>query len=218
MATYTFSTYTPSTKLNSMGELLGDNWNLKSYGSKTVKFTGNTKMHLQSASQVKMYKRSMFNISGKLSGVDKFFSSCYSANIFDAGITLNCEGLYMGENGDFQKTELLEPIQNQFNASIIYRIFQPHDIINTSNTYTLDEDGETTLVNTDGSKDTYRKTFLNSNKQYKIYFPRITRGGISDESVNTDNDLIDVINQSKLYSISLSCNDKTYTLNATSLT
>jgi hypothetical protein len=48
-----------------------------------------------------MYKRSMFNISAKLSGIDKYFSSCYSSNIFISGITLNCEGLYMGENGDF---------------------------------------------------------------------------------------------------------------------
>jgi len=48
-----------------------------------------------------MYKRSMFNLSAKLSGVEKYFSSCYSPNIFNVGITLNCEGLYMGENGDF---------------------------------------------------------------------------------------------------------------------
>lgn len=218
MSTYISSSYTPTTKLNSMAELLGENQNLKSYGSKVIKFNENTKMHLQSATQLKMYKRSLFNISGRLSGVDKFFSSCYSSNIFDAGITLNCEGLYMGENGDFQRTELLEPIQNQFTASIIYRIFQPYEIINVSNTYTLDEDGETTLVNADDNVDTYKKTFFNSNKQYKIYFPRITRAGITDEAIDTDNDLVDVINQSKLYSISLSCNDKIYTLNATSLT
>ena len=217
MATYTFSTYTP-TKLKSMTELLGNNQNLKSYDSKTIKFNQNTSMNLQSASQIKMYKRSSFNITGKLTGVDKFFSSCYSTNIFNAGITLNCEGLYMGENGDFQKKELLEPIQQQFNSSIIYRIFWPNEMINVSNTYTLDEDGETTLVNTDNTIDTYKKTFLNSNKQYKVYFPRITRGGISDESVDQDSDLIDIINQSKLYSIYLSCNDKNYTLKATSLT
>jgi hypothetical protein len=43
------SIYTPINKFNSMSELLGDNWNLKLYSSKEVKFDGNTKMNLQSA-------------------------------------------------------------------------------------------------------------------------------------------------------------------------
>jgi hypothetical protein len=100
MSTYTFSTSFP-TEITSMSDLLGDNWSLKSYGSKTIKFTADNTLHLQNATWSKMYKRSMFNLSGKLSGVEKYFSSCYSPNILDIGITLNCEGLYMGENGDF---------------------------------------------------------------------------------------------------------------------
>ena len=217
MAIYRFREIFPI-EITSMADLLGSNQNLKSYGSKTIKFTADNTMHLQSASWTKMYKRSMFNISGKLSGIDKYFSSCYSQNILDVGITLNCEGLSIGKNGDFQKTELLKPIQSQFTSAIINRIFLPIDMVITSNTVSLDEDGETTLVNTDSTIDTYKKTFLNTSKQYKIYFPQVTRAGISDESVNQEDDIIDVINQNKLYSISLSCNDKIYTLNATSLT
>ena len=217
MATYTSITYFPS-EIKSMADLLGNNQTLKTYGSKTIKFTDDNTMHLQNATQTKMYKRSMFNLSGKLSGIENYFSSCYSPNIFDVGITLNCEGLYMGENGDFQKTELLEPIQSWFTSAIISRIFYPSDLLITSKTISEDEDGETTLVNTDSTSDTYKKTFFNKSEQFKVYFPNASTAGKTDESVDQEEDIVDVINQNKLYSISLSCNDKIYTLNATALT
>lgn len=203
--------------MENFSELLGENQNLKSYGSKTVKFVGDNKMHLQSATQLKMYKRTLFNISGKLSGIDKYFTSCYSANIFDAAITLNCEGNIAGDD-DFQVKEFLDPLKSWLTSDIIYRIFQPYDLIPVSETITEDSDGETTLVHVDDNIDVYNKYFYNKSTQYKIYFPKVTRGGIDDESVDQNDDLVDVINQSKLYSVSISANDKIYTLNATSLT
>lgn len=220
MRVYTFTEYFPS-DINSMSDLLGENWTLKSYSSKSVKFTQSNYLNFKSGTQVKMYKRSLFNISGKLSGIEKYFSSCYSPNILDVGITLNCEGLSTDEGADFQKDELLEPIKSQFTSAIIGRIFLPVDILATSNTVSADEDGKMTLVNTDNQFDTYNKTFYNSNKQYKIYFPQRSKDGNyrkedGDGEVAKE-DIIDVINQNKLYSISLSSNDKIYTLNATSL-
>jgi hypothetical protein len=58
----------------------------------------------------------------------------------------------------------------------------------------MDEDGETTLVNTDDTVDSYKKTFYNTSEQYKVYFPSVSRGGAGDESVDQENDIIDIIN------------------------
>lgn len=81
-----------------------------------------------------------------------------------------------------------------------------------------DEDGENTIVNDKGYIETYQNTSYNSNKSYRVYFPRVYSGGNGDDGVDQKDDIIDVINWSKLYSISLSCQDKLYTLKATSLT
>lgn len=201
-----------------LGSIFGENWTLKTYGSKTMRFNGEMSMYIENAVWSKMYKRSLFNISASLDGINSQFSSCYAPNVFDVSITLNAEGITGGVNGDFQITEFYEPIETFFSTSIISRILGPHDIMLVSSTTNTDDDGQTTLVNDNGVIDQYINKSFNSSKTYRVYFPTISSGGTGDGGSNEENDIIDVINQSKLYTISLSCQDKLYTVKATSLT
>ena len=203
---------------NKLSKIVGENQNLKSYSSKNIKFTNDNSIYYQTASQVKMYKRSMFNIACQLSGIESYFSSEYSSNIINIGLTCNSEGLNIGNDANFQIDEFLLPINTQFDSKVITKIFNPYKMLIVSKTISDDIDGETTLVHTDSTIDTYKKTFYNISSQYKVYFPKNSRGGAGNKEVDQEDNMIDVINQSKLYSISISASDKTYTLNATSLT
>jgi len=50
------------------------------------------------------------------------------------------------------------------------------------------------LVNSDGTIDSYKKTFFNKSEQYKLYFPAASKGGVGDKSIEQEDDIIDVIN------------------------
>lgn len=202
-----------------VGSLLGSNQTLKSYGSKTMTFNSEMDMNVESATQSKMYKRSMFNISASLDGINGQFSSRYSANIIDVSITLNAEGITGGTHGDFQIDEFYTHIETFFSSSIITRILSPKDIILIGTTSNTDDNGQTTIVNDNGYVEKYINKSFNRSKSYRVYFPRVQRAGSGDggEADDTE-DIKDVINQSKLYSISISCQDKLYTVKATSLT
>lgn len=201
-----------------LGSILGTNQTLKSFGSKTMKFNNDMSMYVESAAWSKMYKRSMFNISASLDGINAQFSSCYAPNIIDVSLTLNAEGITGGVNGDFQIDEFYNPMASFFSRSIIQRILNPKDMILVGYTRNSDNDGESTIVNDNGYVETYISKSFNINKSYRVYFPHVNTGGSGDSGPNDENDIIDVINQSKLYSISISCQDKLYSVKATALT
>ena len=199
-------------------ETFGSNQTLKNYNSKTISFNDMT-MYVQNATWSKMYKRSMFNITANLEGINQQFASCTAPNIFDVSITLNADGLKFGPNGLFQKDEFYNIIANRFSVNVINKILSPRDMILIGSTVSSDEDGETTLVNDNGYIEVYNNTSYNLSNTYRVYFPRVTRGGSGDTEINQQNatSVKTILNWQKLYSISISCQDKLYTLKATSL-
>ena len=195
---------------------IGSNQTLKSFASKSVKYTGGMKMHIQNAVQNKMYKRSMFNINCSLSGINSQFSSCYAPNIIEVSITINADGIKGGVHDVFQKDEFLTPISTYFSSGLIHHILLPKKTLLINSVYSNDEDGKNIIVNDNGAIDNYQRTSFNHSKTYRVYFPHVSRGGTGDNAGGTSG-FENVFNQKKLYSLSLSCQDKLYTLKATAL-
>lgn len=210
--------------------IFGSGQNLKSVTTQNKIFeninTGNVEYPVKTFKYTKMSTRTIFNVTFQANGINKYFSSKNSPNIFDITISVQGSGLTKAtwtsvvgpggtageENvaGSLQYNEYYQPLKDDIADNLINNIFNPENILLINKTRTEDVSGETISINSTAGLVKYKMGSISESISYRVYFPRVNRhvyNHVGSHSWRNE----DVIG------CNVSCQDKVYNLAVTTM-